>query len=225
MAWGAKVSASIDPAVSTDMHDTHLEYLAENIPLWETVCTMFMSGWLSSQLHKWKCITNDNTVLSYVRGVNIPFVVVPCQTGKPVCIIGKQYEAQVTKEITLLLQNGSIEPTVYEEGQFTSNFFLIPKGRTGKFRLIFNLKYLNECVRYDHFKMENMPTAMAMMTQDCYMENIDLKDAYHSVAIRVEDRKFLKLEWIGKTLSVLCFTVWFSVCAPGFYKTIKTNVG
>ena len=38
------------------------------------------------------------------------------------------------------------EPTVQEEGQFILNFFLRSKSQPGKFRLIFNLKTLNEHV-------------------------------------------------------------------------------
>ena len=59
----------------------------------------------------------------------------------------------------LLLEKQVIEPTITEEGQFVSNFFLRPKSQSGKFRLIFNLKTLNEHVQYEHFKMENMNTA------------------------------------------------------------------
>ena len=58
-----------------------------------------------------------------------------------------------------------------------------------------------------------MNTVMAMMTKGCYMANIDLKDAYHSVAVRSEDRKFLKMEWKGKLYQfrALPFGV---ACAP-----------
>ena len=75
------------------------------------------------------------------------------------------------------------------------------------------METLNEHVQYEHFKMENMNTVMAMMTKGCYMANIDLKDAYHSVAVRSEDRKFLKMEWKGKLYQfrALPFGV---ACAP-----------
>ena len=105
------------------------------------------------------------------------------------------------------------EPTVQEEGQFILNFFLRSKSQPGKFRLIFNLKTLNEHVRYEHFKMENIHTATAMVTQGCNMANIDLKDAYHSVEMRSEDRKFLKLEWKG-CLYQFCALPFGLACAP-----------
>lgn len=38
---------------------------------------------------------------------------------------------------------------------FTSNIFLIPKSG-GRFRLILNLKALNNFVAYEHFKMEDI---------------------------------------------------------------------
>ena len=187
--------------------------MAENVPIWESAGDTFVSGWLSQQWHKWALITNDVTVLSYVHGLSIPFVTTPCQTRKPVCIIRKQDEMQTCKEIALLLKKGTIGPVVHEEGQFISNFFIRPKSQIGKFRLIFNLKKLNECVQYDRFKMENMNTAVTMMTKDCFMANIDLKDAYHNVAIKTGDRKFLKLEWKGQ-LYQFCALPFGWACAP-----------
>ena len=61
--------------------------------------------------------------------------------------------------------------------------------------------------------MENMNTVLAVMTKACYSANIGLKDAYHSVAVRSEDRKFLKMEWKGKLYQfrALPFGV---ACAP-----------
>ena len=112
-----------------------------------------------------------------------------------------------------MLEKQVIEPTITEEGQFVSNFFLRPKSQSGKFRLIFNLKTLNEHVQYEHFKMENMNTALAMMTKGCYMANIDLKDAYHSVAVRSGDRKFLKMEWKGRLYQLHALPVGLA-CAP-----------
>ena len=120
-----------------------------------------------------------------------------------------------------MLKKGTIEPVMHEEGQFISNFFIRPKSQSGKFRLIFNLKKLNECVQYDHCKMENMNTAVTMMTKDCFMANIDLKDAYHSVAIKMGDRKILKLEWKGQLYQFFALPFGLA-CAPYvFTKLLK----
>ena len=61
--------------------------------------------------------------------------------------------------------------------------------------------------------MENMNTVMSMITKGCYMANIDLKDDYHSVAVRSEDRKFLKVEWKGKLYQFRALPFGLA-CAP-----------
>ena len=69
--------------------------------------------------------------------------------------------------------------------------------------------------------MENMNTAVTMMTKYCFMANIDLKDAYHNVAVKTGDRKFLKLEWKGQ-LYQFCALPFGWACAPYvFTKLLK----
>ena len=62
-------------------------------------------------------------------------------------------------------------------------------------RLILNLKELNEFVVYEHFKMDDIKTIINMVTRNCFMVTIDLKDAYYSVAISRLFQKFLKFKW------------------------------
>lgn len=57
--------------------------------------------------------------------------------------------------------------------------------------MILTLKSLNEFVAYQHFKMDNIQTALKLMRPKCFMASVDLKDAYYSEPIALEDRKFL----------------------------------
>ena len=63
--------------------------------------------------------------------------------------------------------------------------------KDGTYRMILNLRSLNEFVDYQHFKMDNILTALKLMRPKCFMESVDLKDAYYSVSIASEDRTFL----------------------------------
>ena len=56
-----------------------------------------------------------------------------------------------------------------------------------------NLKPLNEFVSYHHFKMDTIQTALKLMRPGSFMTSVDLKDAYYSVPVAKEDRKYLKL--------------------------------
>jgi hypothetical protein len=63
--------------------------------------------------------------------------------------------------------------------------------------MILNLKPFNEFVDYNHFKMDTFQTAMKLIRPGCFMASIDLKDAYYSIPVADEDRKFLMFEWKG----------------------------
>ena len=62
----------------------------------------------------------------------------------------------VTPSINMqsLLKKGAIRVSK-EQGGFISNIFLVPKDEE-RWRLILNLKSLNEFVAYEHFKMEDI---------------------------------------------------------------------
>ena len=58
-------------------------------------------------------------------------------------------------ELQKLIDKGVIEETEHSEGEYISTVFLRPK-KDGKYRLILNLKQLNEHIEYCHFKMERL---------------------------------------------------------------------
>ena len=58
-------------------------------------------------------------------------------------------------EVKTLFTKGAIIVAPDKNG-FTCNIFCRPKKAQGKFRLIFNLKTLNQFVLFEHFKMEGI---------------------------------------------------------------------
>ena len=71
--------------------------------------------------------------------------------------------------------------------------------------------------------MENIHTATAMVTQGCYMANIDLKDAWCGNEVR--GPKVPKTGMEGVFVPGLHATFGFSLCAFDFHKSIETNSG
>lgn len=143
-------------------------------------------------------MTKDRTVLSWIKGYRIEFsrpVIQYCQPRQPV---------PTTSEIPLfeeaiqdLLLNGAISKCEACEHQFLSNIFLRPKPN-GKTRLILNLKNLNKYIETQHFKLEDLRTAVKLVNKDCLMATLDLKDAYFLVKIHPESRKYLRFSWNGQ---------------------------
>ena len=67
-----------------------------------------------------------------------------------------------------------------------------------------NLAKLNENINYRHFKMESLNTAMHLISKNCYFASVDLCNAYYSVPIASEHRKYLRFNWKQQTYEFTC---------------------
>ena len=88
----------------------------------------------------------------------------------------------VDAEIEKLLLKKVIKKSPEQEGQYVSNIFLRPK-KDGSFKMILNLKPLNNLMPYQHFKMDSIQPCIYLLAPGCFMASLDLKDAYYSVPI------------------------------------------
>ena len=100
----------------------------------------------------------------------------------------------VTSEIKKMLTKGVVEVTTPEQDQFLSNVFVRPKPEN-KHRMILNLKELNKCVRFLHFKMENLKDIKHLLQKGDFLIKIDLQDAFWSVPVSRASRKLMRFEW------------------------------
>jgi hypothetical protein len=118
------------------------------------------------------------------------------------------------------LKKKVVVPCVTTPIEFVSPIFIMPK-KDGDVRLILNLKKLNESVENFHFKMENIHTALKLITKDCWMASLDLKDAYYSVPIHPESQNFLKFSYKGGLFKFTAFPNGLSSCPRKFTKLLK----
>ena len=102
----------------------------------------------------------------------------------------------IDKEVHKLLRKGVITTCDREQGEYFSSLFTREK-KDGTYRTILNLKSLNEDCDTAHFKMESLKQALHMVRPGCFLASIDIKDAFYSVPVNVEHRKFLKFAWDG----------------------------
>jgi ribonuclease HI len=91
-----------------------------------------------------------------------------------------------------------VAETQHIDGEFISNVFLREKKEPNKYRMILNMTSLNEFVTYRKFKMDTFETALNLITPGCYMASLDYTDAYYSLAVHLQDRKFLRFQSEGK---------------------------
>jgi len=101
------------------------------------------------------------------------------------------------------MKKGIVKVLQHENGEYISPIFLTPKS-DGSFRLILNLKKLNKHMPYIHFKMDTISIVLELITKDCFMAKVDIKDAYYSVPICEHNQKYLKFFFEGKLYQFTC---------------------
>lgn len=171
----------------------------------------------------WRSITKDKSVLDIATQCHIEFIdqLPPVQEIVPreLSFSVKEFYA-MKQQLTKLADKRVIAPVKHCKHEFISNIFCRPKPN-GSVRIILNLTQLNKHVQYQHFKMESFSTALSLITKDCYFASVDLKDAYYSVPIAIEHRKYLRFTWEGKLFEFTCLPNGLA-CAPRlFTKLLK----
>ena len=89
--------------------------------------------------------------------------------------------------------------------------------------MILNLKGLNTYVKYYHFKMDTLWSVIKLVTPNCFMASVDLKDAYYSVPVSPSSQKLLKkFLWQGQLYQYTCLpNGLYSCCPRKFPKLLK----
>ena len=184
---------------------------------------VFKAGRLKLFLDNWKEITSDETILDMVSGCHIDISenesVNEVKNMRPINFNEKEKEI-VNNEVQKLLDKGVIEKTQKSEGDIISNIFIRLK-KDKSYRVIINLKNLNKIIEYHHFKMESLMSAVKLMVPNCFMASVDLKDAYYSVPVATEHRKYLKFEWNGCLFQFSCLAMGLACSPRKFTKLLK----
>ena len=127
----------------------------------------------------------------------------------------------IDAEINDFLVKQVIEQSQPETGEIVSPIFLRPKKEPGVYRVIFNLKSLNQAVTYHKFKMDTLESAVRLMKPGCFMSSIDLHNAYYSIPISPSFRKYLKFAWRGSLFQFCALPMGLTSSPRIFTKVLK----
>lgn len=172
----------------------------------------------------WKTITTDQFIIGCIKGTKIKFETPPYQEKLPSKRSWSPKELLgIKSEIKRLTEIGAISQTKPVEGQFLSSYFLVPKP-DGTVRFILNLRELNQFIKTDHFKMEDLRSIHKLLQKGMYMGTIDIKDAYFGVPIDLHYRKYLRFLFQEKIYEFKCLPFGLSISPYIFTKIIKPVV-
>ena len=178
------------------------------------------AGWLPCCFRNWQRITADQWVLQVVQGYRLELMSTPNQQTAPRPLDMKNSHL-LGEEIQKLINKGAVTRVRPCTSQFLSQIFLVPK-KDGSYRPVINLRPLNRHIEQVHFKMESLGMMKDLLRQDDWMASVDLKDAYLSVAIWEDHRKYLRFQWQGSTYEFRCLPFGLSSAPRVFTKLLKS---
>jgi hypothetical protein len=166
-------------------------------------------GRIRNFLQVWQEHTEEDEILDAVKGFGLSFVGDPVQGERRTRFANPKDQEILREEVLKNLKKGIIEEAQgHEDGEWISNVFLVPKkSKDGKpaFRMILDLKEFNhEYVEHVKFKMETLKTVTKLILPGCWFYSLDLADAYYSIPIHKDLRKYLRFEFEGKLYQYTC---------------------
>ena len=174
-----------------------------------TVGRLESIGKIRRFLHVWEDHTDVDEILEAVKGYGLTFEGDPVQGVRRTRFSNPKDYNILKEEIVKNLKKGIIEEAQgHEEGEWISNVFLVPKkSKDGKpaFRMILDLKEFNhEYVEHKKFKMETLKSVTKLILPGCWFYSLDLADAYYSIPVHKNLRKYLRFEFDGKMYQYTC---------------------
>lgn len=133
-----------------------------------------------------------------MEGIPLEFIGCPptqCHLPREYKFNVKDKEA-ISAEVSKLLNRGIVSE-IREGWEFVSNIFVRPKPNN-KIRLIIDLSPLNIHIKKEHFKMDNLQSAIDMMSKGAFMASIDLQDAYYTLPIAEQFKPYMCFQWNEK---------------------------
>ena len=72
--------------------------------------------------------------------------------------------------------------------------------------------------------MSSIQDAIVLMRRNCFFYKIDLCDAFYSLSVRKQDRRFLKFRWEGKLYQFTCLPMGFCYSPRIFCRVMKAPI-
>lgn len=167
-------------------------------------------------------MTSDTWILDVVAVNVLVFDKFPVQKSLPRPLnLSLAHQIALDAALQVFLEKKIIKRC---ESKVSRGFFstVFPVFKTdGSARVILNLKELNDYVKYFHFKMDTIKDVVQLVHPNCYFNTVDFKDAYYSVSVKPNDRKWLRFVWKNESYQFTCLPQGLSSAPRTFTKLLK----
>ena len=178
---------------------------------------------LREKISEWTKIGANETVKQWINcGARIPLTNNPSEFFIPNRKFQRWEAEYIDQELSKLIDSGAIKQ-VQSKPTCVSPINLVAK-KNKKFRLVVDLRRLNEHINNPYIKNEGIDTAASHIQYGDKCVTFDLKDGYHHIPVATEDQTYLGIYWRGN------YYVWqvypFGLSSSGYFfnKTIREVV-
>jgi len=202
--------------------DTFLNFSKIELNILKDEVANYRGGDIKKCIEEWYPITKDKFILDIVKqGLKLEFENdIPKQNSYPHTKYSHEENEILKLEVQKLIKKGIVQRCEREDGDFISTLFTRPK-KDGNLRMILNLKPFNKFIKYKHFKMESIETAINCMKPGIYMGSVDLKDAFFSIPMYEPHQKYLKFVFNNICYKFICMPMGYGPSMRIFTKVLK----
>jgi hypothetical protein len=177
-----------------------------------TFCRTFTrSSWMLSWIEK-------GYDMQWLEGAPAPRM----QQNSPSAL---EQEIFVTSAVTEMLAAGAISVLPQgERPEVVSPLGVVPKGTKGKFRLVINMKYMNEHLVKRKFKFEGLKDLADLAEKGDHAVSFDLTSGYYNVDLHPRSRAFTGFEWKGSYSIYNCLPFGLALALWVFSKVMRELV-
>lgn len=128
------------------------------------------------------------------------------------------------EEVARLVEEGTVRELREEEWCWISPMHLVDKPGPKRFRLVIDMRAVNEHLMAAKCKFEGLGTILRMSGPGWWAFSFDLEAGYHHFLIREKDQKWLGFKWGGKRYVFRVLPFGLSVSPLWFTKILRTVV-
>jgi len=154
----------------------------------------FQAANVTNFLDNWARVDAPEVVRTWLhQGVQIPFFKNPGTFHLPNRPLGFAKSQFIAEELQNLIKSGAIRE-VTSPPRCISPISCVPK-KGGKFRLIVDLRAINNSCVVPRFQYEDINTASEYIQPNDYLISLDIKNGYHHIPVSPEHQQYLGISF------------------------------